>query len=343
MSDPVSNAEIEDVLSSIRRLVSSGDREKSHAHAGASNESSDKLVLTPALRVDALQDSAETDSTPAHGNAGVAALGDRFEFRHVPQDDETEASDQDNVPLSLDEDYKVDVEETAEPEVADAGGEADAAPETGDLDTTEESDPSAQHAHDPDMAETEGQHPQSAEPAEPELQDDQEQSQIAAIGDRIAEVEDAVAARDDEWEPDGESDDPYSGSEVTPMAWEDYGPEPAEDDSEGVAGGAGVIFAHPSYKRDVSADHPVSENGGAGGKSANAPGSQDDAAKADTHESPLWSDDGDTIIDEDTLRDMVSEIVRQELQGALGERITRNVRKLVRREIHRAMTSQEFD
>jgi hypothetical protein len=48
-------------------------------------------------------------------------------------------------------------------------------------------------------------------------------------------------------------------------------------------------------------------------------------------------------IDEDELRDLVAEIVRQELQGALGERITRNVRKLVRREIHRIISSQEFD
>jgi cell pole-organizing protein PopZ len=61
-----------------------------------------------------------------------------------------------------------------------------------------------------------------------------------------------------------------------------------------------------------------------------------------------WGDDGglmldDAVLDEEALRDMVSEIVRQELQGALGERITRNVRKLVRREIHRALTSQDMD
>ena len=42
------------------------------------------------------------------------------------------------------------------------------------------------------------------------------------------------------------------------------------------------------------------------------------------------------------LRDMVREIVREELQGALGERITRNVRKLVRAEINRVMASREF-
>ncbi|WP_306116466.1 MULTISPECIES: hypothetical protein [unclassified Roseovarius] len=51
----------------------------------------------------------------------------------------------------------------------------------------------------------------------------------------------------------------------------------------------------------------------------------------------------EAMLDEESLRDMVSEIVRQELQGALGERITRNVRKLVRREIHRALASQELE
>ena len=48
-------------------------------------------------------------------------------------------------------------------------------------------------------------------------------------------------------------------------------------------------------------------------------------------------------IDEDMMRDMVNNIVREELQGALGERITRNVRKLVRREIHQALTSKDFE
>ena len=49
------------------------------------------------------------------------------------------------------------------------------------------------------------------------------------------------------------------------------------------------------------------------------------------------------MLDEATLRQMVADIVREELQGPLGERITRNVRKLVRREIYRALASQNFD
>lgn len=51
----------------------------------------------------------------------------------------------------------------------------------------------------------------------------------------------------------------------------------------------------------------------------------------------------DALIDEETLRDMVAMLVREELQGALGERITRNVRKLVRREIHRVLASRDFE
>ena len=55
------------------------------------------------------------------------------------------------------------------------------------------------------------------------------------------------------------------------------------------------------------------------------------------------SDFDETLVDEDSLRDMVAEIVREELSGELGERITRNVRKLVRREIHRALMARDFD
>jgi len=56
----------------------------------------------------------------------------------------------------------------------------------------------------------------------------------------------------------------------------------------------------------------------------------------------VFATDAD-VLDEAALRDLVSEIVRQELQGALGERITRNVRKLVRREIHRALAANELE
>lgn len=49
------------------------------------------------------------------------------------------------------------------------------------------------------------------------------------------------------------------------------------------------------------------------------------------------------MIDEEALRDLIAQVVREELQGALGQRITRNVRKMVRREIRLALAAQEFE
>ena len=55
MSDPVANVEVEDVLSSIRRLVSEDSR-PSMKTATPVTLSADRLVLTPALRVEDHQD-----------------------------------------------------------------------------------------------------------------------------------------------------------------------------------------------------------------------------------------------------------------------------------------------
>ena len=49
------------------------------------------------------------------------------------------------------------------------------------------------------------------------------------------------------------------------------------------------------------------------------------------------------ILDEEALRPMVAKLIREELQGELGERITRNVRKLVRREILRALAARDAE
>ena len=48
-------------------------------------------------------------------------------------------------------------------------------------------------------------------------------------------------------------------------------------------------------------------------------------------------------LDAEAIREIVAEVVRQELAGALGERITRNVRKLVRRELRAMMAGEELD
>lgn len=64
---------------------------------------------------------------------------------------------------------------------------------------------------------------------------------------------------------------------------------------------------------------------------------------SDQPEENAFADLSDALdFDEEALRDLVAEVVRAELQGELGERITRNVRKLVRREIHRALMTRDF-
>ena len=47
--------------------------------------------------------------------------------------------------------------------------------------------------------------------------------------------------------------------------------------------------------------------------------------------------------DEAALRALIAEVVREELTGDLGERMTRNLRRLVRREVQQALAAKRFD
>jgi len=47
-----------------------------------------------------------------------------------------------------------------------------------------------------------------------------------------------------------------------------------------------------------------------------------------------------SLLDEAVLRDLIRDVLREELQGAMGERVTRNLRKLVRAEIARSLTAR---
>ena len=170
---------------------------------------------------------------------------------------------------------------------------------------------------------------------------------------KIAALETAISRIPENWEPDEPGKSDYSGSEDPAMAW--------EDDVEFDATGALVsdTLKEPDY------DAP--QDGSVGWSDTTASSAEPeerivdspfaarvtaaDAAVEDTTDEPTTAaqhDDAapfgaDEYLDEEMLRDLVSEIVRSELQGALGERITRNVRKLVRREIHRALTSQDLE
>ena len=92
MSDPVTNAEIEDVLSSIRRLVSEeplGDRAARQEQA----DNTSKLVLTPALRVaDPEEQSGEAPEAAAESADVEDAPEETAESPASEQADDAEAS-----------------------------------------------------------------------------------------------------------------------------------------------------------------------------------------------------------------------------------------------------------
>lgn len=67
------------------------------------------------------------------------------------------------------------------------------------------------------------------------------------------------------------------------------------------------------------------------------------ASGGDEDERSIFGPGEEGVIDMAMLRDLVAEIIREELQGPLGERITRNVRMLVRREINRALEARGLD
>lgn len=67
---------------------------------------------------------------------------------------------------------------------------------------------------------------------------------------------------------------------------------------------------------------------------------QDGADEAAADEAA--GDEDETLIDEETLRQLIAQIVRDELHGQLGERITQQVRKLVRAEIAKALDERSY-
>lgn len=279
MSDPVTNTDIEDVLSSIRRLVSNAqdtDREDMPQDGAA-----ERLVLSPALRIDRTAHGGH-DRTIAEdqGTSGSTLLSPQI----PPDESETNAADAQDAET---------LEECAPDETRDAVG------------------PEWSAAHD-------------AEPGA-EAETETASSTPDSLGQQAADFEAMITDHDEQWEHDDVPDVSVPEPDAAdPLDWQDEPIQTAEaptsqdpDDAEADAAASQTFEDAWAAERDGAPDRTFS-------------GTDD-------------FDFDDTVLDEDALRDLVADIVRQELQGALGERITRNVRKLVRREIHRALTSQNFD
>lgn len=286
MSDPVTTTEIEDVLSSIRKLVANGREGHETQQDQERGSGDDRLVLTPSLRVD---------------SASVDAQADTAEPTPAPASTEASAGDLLAAQICIDED---------EDEVApDENGCERSAPDAPDA--------------------TFGEHHEEEPPAAAPPRED-------SLGHRAANFEMMVAGCEDQWEPDGGTADDTANGHVDTMIWRDEAEEQDTDDED------------PDPMPSSDPDHAEPDDAAAAtyahewrsGRRSGA-GEQERPSHDWDSSDPLSFEDA--ILDEEALRDLVTDIVRQELQGALGERITRNVRKLVRREIHRALTSQDFD
>ena len=154
----------------------------------------------------------------------------------------------------------------------------------------------------------------SAEPSVEDLAELPEDDR--PLASRIMAMEAVIASSQDQWEPDGGVGDDYAGVQTETMEWREHIEEDEPPVTTAERASDVVLEAEPDE------DEPEPE------LSASA-------------EESVFADDA--ILDEESLRELVADIVRQELQGALGERITRNVRKLVRREIHRALAAHDLD
>lgn len=294
MSEPMSKMEIEDVLSSIRRLVTEDVRQRP-SRPGL-------LVLTPALRVP--EDELEQ------------------QFSESPQP-EAEAETGADEPASAEAEEPFEPEDFAEPE-----------------DLTELED----FAEPEDLTA-----PEAA--AVPEL------APAVSIEDRIAELEAAIGASDEEFEPDG-SEGEAEPSLAESLLRQTRGHVGAQDSAAPPAGPdtatpAAAMAAPGAADGDDGAEaedldfvdwdtelQDTAPAGPARTEAASPMGAASRTARplAEAAETGLE----EALIDEDALREIVADLVREQLRGELGERITRNVRRLIRREIHRALALKEL-
>jgi hypothetical protein len=279
MTERMSSVEIEDVLSSIRRLVTQDLRPKPQAI-------DDKLLLTPALRVVPAADADERAPEPRAPADAPDSAGRSLSFEMTFADD------------------------------ADA-------PVDDDMHSADAAGPVVFHRHGAvhDLA-----------------------GAVTSIGAEVpvegyepetGEAGPADAVPVPEW-PDSSWEAPEVISavdEAEVVAPSDGAPSWAPDDEERPGDPVAAEFVEAPFV-DVVDDVGLDPGSDVAEAEALAALAADDDHVAD----PAL-----TELDESVLREIVRDIIREELQGALGERITRNVRKLVRAEINRATTSRDLE
>lgn len=317
MSDRSSNMEIQDVLSSIRRLVSEDKnpmtaRDENADPAPRADEPQDKLVLTPAHRIQ--DDAAVGDDTSA--SVDGATLEDTIA--------ELEAA-----VANTGGDFEPDGSEVGKADRADADPDLERAFEDGFA---------------VDVGGDEGQESALSRPVTSgQVDEGDKEEDTAPELETVGAPEDEANSADDMSDP--ASEDPVADDLPTAVDM----PSREQLDTLIVAETAATAGAALATRRlNLSAGDLV-QGGGAPWGRTDAPKRDDSAPNVDQAQLAAPPAPNTTTIDIEAeadaqiLREIVADIVRQELQGPLGERITRSVRMLVRREINRALESRDFE
>lgn len=342
MSDPAKSAnEIEDVLASIRRLVSE-DHTAPKLAVRSANEPA-RLVLTPAQRItdpddpwapvptaDAeavkavAQDNDLTDEAAEDPTWGLEdRLSDWGEIEGSAEEavEDAIAEQADETPPAPQHDACIGVFAGERDDEAQA---VEFEPETGDADWPDQGPSRALR----ELALVRG----HATAAQPQAAADPP----GAVADSGASVmHDADEAADESDRTEGEAS---MGNDTT--AESDAGAQ-----GEDMAAGIARVFS-----RRVEVHRPMPQDTEAvlfqdqASDEADLDDAEDDIEDlGEDHQPFTFPETEDGVLDEETLREIISEVVREELQGALGQRITRNVRKMVRREIRLALAAQDLE
>ncbi|SDW91758.1 hypothetical protein [Roseicitreum antarcticum] len=367
MTDPVSNKNIEDVLSSIRRLVSQetlntgGGKAAAgparpasdapalrHTGVGQAAAAVDKLVLTPAQRV--------VDPDPRDAPGQRPALTDHAALAPAGRDDLT-------LDATVTSAYASDA--TDKNRYAPDAGRADAltagtAPEN--------AAPKPAHAvPNTRVGAIPALHPaagivaqQNIDKAAPHFVIPSVNTPATTLESTIAALEAAISSSAEHWEIDGTDEVPaqaannvtalhrHPGTDRktalprTPDVETPVKAAPTPDQVQG--GGTSVAPLRLTSADAVPQPEPRAAHSIVEQPLATLPAREKPVPDSTTDDRTDSTDQlsDDALIDEDTLHDMVVEIVRAELQGQLGERITRNIRKLVRTEVARALAEKQY-
>ena len=177
-------------------------------------------------------------------------------------------------------------------------------------------------AQAPDVADAPPAHDPPASD-DPVLSDPGETTVAWSLEDRIAELEAALGGATGDWEPDGSE----AADQETPSRFV-FAHRPLP-----LTGREAVPDARPARAAEVASAAALADE---------PPVVPDDAASVPEQSEvssgpPGAAELSEGAIDPEALRALVTEIVRDELRGALGHKATRNIRRLVRREIRLAL------